>query len=252
MLETTLNQQLADKLAQKEAQLDFAYDCLSKFTRVISHDINTPTATLKRLLEMLHEGHMEQLDEDGQEILNMSLVSVTRSHDLSTGLLEYSNNCRPSSARDTVDTALIVSDVVSSYEEQIKQRNITVNVAQMPNIISNADAITNLFSNLLDNALKFNPADDQHRTINIRCERHDQHTEFQFEDQGIGIMPEHAETLFEPMARLVTRAEYPGAGLGLSLCTAIVHALEGWLWVTPSPSGGSIFHIHLPDLEVTV
>ncbi len=247
-----MNQQPAKKLAQKEAQLDFAYDCLSKFTKVISHDINTPIATLKQLLGMLHQGHMEQLDEDGQEILNMALVSVSRTHDLSTGLLEYSNNCRPSSVRDTVDIALIVSDVVGSYAEQINQRNITINVTQMPSIVSNADAITKLFSNLLDNALKFNPADGQHRTIDIRCERHDQHTEFQFEDQGIGIMPEHAETLFKPMARLVTRAEYPGAGLGLSLCTTIVHALEGWLWVTPSPSGGSIFHIHLPDLEVTV
>lgn len=252
MMSTThIAQKLAEQLAQKEAQLDFAYSCLSTFTHVISHDINSPISTLKQLLEMLHESHYEHLDEHGQEVLDMTLLSATRAHDLSTGLLTYSQQCRPSNVRETVDTALVISDVVSSYEGQIQKQNITVNVGEMPPIISNADALTNLFSQFLDNALKFNPSDNQHRTINIRCEQHEQHAEFQFEDQGIGVAPQRVEKLFKPMGRLVTRAEYAGAGLGLALCTIIAHALKGSLWVTPGTSGGSIFHVRLPNLEAS-
>ncbi len=57
----------------------------------------------------------------------------------------------------------MISDVVSSYEGQVQKQNITVNVGEIAPIISNADALTNLFSQFLDNALKFNPSDNQHR-----------------------------------------------------------------------------------------
>ena len=94
------------------------------------------------------------------------------------------------------------------------------------------------------NAIKFRRAEPP--LIRINAERSGREWQFSFADNGIGIASEHAELVFVIFKRLHTRDEYPGSGIGLSICKKIVEQLGGRIWVESILGQGSTFRFTLP------
>jgi signal transduction histidine kinase len=111
-------------------------------------------------------------------------------------------------------------------------------------VLSNEAEMIQLLQNLIGNALKYRRADVV-PDIRISSSRHDGLWEITVEDNGIGIRPEYAETVFLPFRRLHGR-EIPGTGIGLALCRRIVERHGGRIWVESARDGGSAFHFTVP------
>jgi signal transduction histidine kinase len=106
--------------------------------------------------------------------------------------------------------------------------------------------LAQVFQNLIGNALKFRGQAPPR--IRLAARKQNQEWTFSVADNGIGIAPEHAQTIFAIFKRLHTHAEYPGSGIGLSICKKIVEQHGGRIWVESEPGKGSTFHFVLPCL----
>ena len=104
-----------------------------------------------------------------------------------------------------------------------------------------------LFQNLIGNAIKF--CAEKSPQIQVGAERQGDEWVFSVRDNGIGIDMEFAERVFTLFQRLHTRTEYPGTGMGLSICKKIVERHGGRIWVEAEPGKGSTFSFTLPDGE---
>ena len=101
----------------------------------------------------------------------------------------------------------------------------------------NPEKLQRVLYNLMQNAVRHTPQDG---TVTLRAERDDDFVRIEVADDGEGIPPEHAERVFERFFRGGDgAAQRTGAGLGLSICRAIVEAHGGRIWVEPGDGGGS-------------
>lgn len=101
-----------------------------------------------------------------------------------------------------------------------------------------------VFKNLIGNALKYNQSVETAR-IHVSAERSAKVWSISVRDNGIGIEPQHLESIFAPFKRL-HGAEYPGSGIGLAICQKIAERYRGRIWVESTPFEGSTFHFMIP------
>ena len=119
--------------------------------------------------------------------------------------------------------------------------------AVLPTVMADTTQLSQVFQNLIANALKFRG--EQPPLIHIEADRDVEQGQWLFSvrDNGIGIEPQYAERIFLIFQRLHSRNEYPGTGIGLALCKRIVERHGGRIWIESEPGKGSTFYFTLPD-----
>ena len=117
----------------------------------------------------------------------------------------------------------------------------------LPEVQANAGQLTQLFQNLIGNAIKFK-GDDLPRIV-VSADKCGDEWRFSVKDNGIGIEAQYAEKIFVIFQRLHTRQEYPGTGIGLSICKRIVERHGGRIWFESEPGVGSTFYFTLPKIK---
>jgi light-regulated signal transduction histidine kinase (bacteriophytochrome) len=117
----------------------------------------------------------------------------------------------------------------------------------MPRVTANTVQLTQLFQNLIGNALKF--CKDRRPEIRVAAERQGPEWVFSVQDNGIGIDPQYRDRIFLIFQRLHKREEYEGTGIGLAICKKIVEQQGGRIWVESEPGKGSTFKFTLPAIE---
>jgi chemotaxis family two-component system sensor kinase Cph1 len=126
----------------------------------------------------------------------------------------------------------------------LEEKGAEVIVDPLPTVDGDETQLSQLFQNLVGNAIKF----VEHGTprVNVHAEPHDREWLFSVSDNGIGIDPAHADRIFNVFQRLHGRGEYPGSGIGLAICKRIVERHHGRIWVDQRPEGGSSFYFTIP------
>jgi PAS domain S-box-containing protein len=160
------------------------------------------------------------------------------------GLLKLSRSGRAALTIGSLDMNLLVARVFSSLEFAAKQAGVELRVSDLPSCKGDEVQLTQVFTNLVANALKFlDPA--RPGVIRISGAIEHGHAHYCVEDNGIGIAPEHQENIFELFHRLdPSRTE--GEGLGLTIVRQILVRLDGQVQVESKPGEGSRFHVTLP------
>jgi len=112
--------------------------------------------------------------------------------------------------------------------------------------VADGRLLVQLFQNLIGNSIKFRAKEPPR--IRISAEKHNREWAFAIRDNGIGIASQHLQSIFGIFKRLHTHEEYPGSGIGLSICKKIVEQHGGRIWVESAPEQGATFKFVLPTL----
>jgi signal transduction histidine kinase len=183
------------------------------------------------------------LEQDIPESLRYIQTSTAKMDSLLAGLLRISRLGREGTHEEQLDMNKMMSMVVQTIEFRIKQTGATVTCAGLPACRGDALQINQVFSNLLDNALKYlDPGRPGAITISGRSEKG--RSIYCVEDNGIGIPPEQQQKIFMLFYKLDPAT--PGEGLGMSIITRVLEKNHGKVWVESEVGKGSKFYVELP------
>jgi signal transduction histidine kinase len=255
----------ARALEQRTEQLQAKNGELSDFLYVVSHDLRAPLINLEGFGQTLQQGIGElgavldaagtpperwpALREEIDESLDFILRSVTKMDFLVRGLVELSRLDSRPVGMQPVDLARVVDDVVASLHHTISTRGIAVRVQPLPFVTGDPLRLSQVFGNLLDNAVKYMPSEGEAR-IDVGLERNGDGARFFVRDTGIGIRPEDQGKIFRLFARLGAPT-VPGDGLGLTAVKKIIEQHGGSIWVESALGAGSTFWFTLPGRDAT-
>ncbi|MGH2978509.1 MAG: sensor histidine kinase, partial [Solirubrobacterales bacterium] len=217
------------------------------FAYVASHDLSEPLRMVSSYVQLLARRYQDQLDSDADEFIGFAVDGVNRMQRLIDDLLAYSRAGTAEYRFGPVDVAELVRDTLAGMRTTVAEAGATVVAGELPEVWGDEGQLRQLFQNLIGNGIKFR-AEDPPR-VEVSAERRGNGWLFDVSDNGIGIDPRHAERIFSVFKRLHGRDEYPGSGIGLSICKRIVERHHGRIAVERSPSGGSTFSFTIPDRE---
>ena len=219
---------------------------LKSFVHIISHDLKTPTISIRGFSSRLLKNYQEQLGERGRKYVEQIDASARRMEALVSDLLELSRIGQVASTFEDVSSLELVKNVSSNLQNRLKEKGIKLVVAHnLPTIYCDRKRIYQVFENLLINAIKFTRRTDNPK-IEIGYQDRGSDGQFYLKDNGIGIDPEHHRKIFEIFHRVERIEDEEGTGLGLTIVERIVASHGGKVWVESEKGKGATFYFTLP------
>lgn len=218
---------------------------LSQFAYVVSHDLQAPLRAVTSFAQLLRRRYGAQLDDDAQSIISSILEGTQNMNQLISAVLQYAKAGQQSPALQQIGLASVIDAVLLTLLPDIKETGAQVKcVTDIPVVETDWVQISQVFQNLIGNALKYRKPDVA-PDIKIFASVEEAEWVIAIEDNGIGIDPMYFERIFEPLKRLHGR-ELPGTGIGLAICRKIIQRFGGRIWLESTPGIGSKFFFTLP------
>jgi signal transduction histidine kinase len=201
---------------------------LEQFAYVASHDLQEPLRKVASFCQLLQRRYHGKLDERADAYIDFAVEGAKRMQVLINDLLAFSRVGRTKNFT-TVDLNSALNDALASLEPALEEAEAVVTGDPLPEVQGDQTLLTQVFFNLISNAVKFrgdNPA-----RVHISVRREGNEWVFCCADNGIGIEPQYAERIFVIFQRLHTREKYGGTGIGLAMCKKIVEFHGGRIWL---------------------
>nr|WP_249816778.1 MULTISPECIES: ATP-binding protein [unclassified Bradyrhizobium] len=259
---------------ERTADLREANDEIQRFAYIVSHDLRSPlvnimgfTSELEELGgdifrrigglthvaadgpppasgEIVLEGADKQLSEDFSEALGFIKTSIAKMDRLISAILNLTREGRREFQPVKIDTGELIGAIVSTLAHQAAEAQAEIQVEPLPNLVSDRLALEQIFSNLIDNAIKYLKSGVPGE-IRIRGRTKLGYAIFEISDNGRGIDPKDHQRIFDLFRRAGTQ-DKPGQGIGLAHVRALVRRLGGTMSVSSELNAGSTFTITLP------
>jgi light-regulated signal transduction histidine kinase (bacteriophytochrome) len=194
----------------------------------------------------LEQRYKDNLDDKADEYIGFIVDGAHHMKQLIDDLLAYSRITTHAKEFEPVNLEKVLDTVLTNLSVSIEDNQVKIQHNTLPTLLADPTQIGQIFQNLIANAIKFHGEKDPN--IEINAHRDGDEWIFAFKDNGIGIDPEHQEQIFDVFRRLHTREDYPGTGIGLSICQKIIKRHGGRLWVESEIDKGSIFYFTIPDI----
>ncbi|MGZ8920650.1 MAG: PAS domain S-box protein [Limisphaerales bacterium] len=237
-------EELERLVSDRTARLQETIGELEAFSYSISHDMRAPLRAMQGYAKVLLEDYSKTLDATAQKYLDRIQRASHRLDLLIQDVLAYSKVAKGDIALHPVDLEHLLDDIVTSHPEFQEPRARLVVDRPLPMIRGHEAYLTQCVTNLLGNAVKFVP-EGKTPTIRIRAEDLGQKVRISFEDNGIGIDPEHFPRIFEIFGQVHADKKFGGTGIGLAIVRKAVHRMNGDVGVESQPGNGSRFWILL-------
>jgi PAS domain S-box-containing protein len=216
---------------------------------MIIHDLRNPLANIMNSLDVLRDELADQANSaPHKELLRIATRSSKRMRQLINSILDLSRLESGQPLQNVAQTDLdkLLRDAMQFVKPQLDIRNIklTANIAPtLPHVETDADMISRVVLNLLENAIKFTQVGS---TVHLAAQSNETDVQVSITDDGPGIPTSQQRTIFEKFVRLQHQGKPKGTGLGLAFCKLAIKAHGGQIWVESAPGQGSTFHFTLP------
>jgi signal transduction histidine kinase len=255
-LQNKMLREMNAELQTRTQELSFTNTALTQlnqekneFLGIVAHDLKNPLSAIL--------GTAEELEESCEELSKEELLRLTVSiQHASRKMFQLINNLLDVNKIETgkhclnvqrIDTLTVLQELLPQYTQKAKWKGITIHVTHTDNqyyAMADENAITQVFDNLLSNALKYSA---HHKEIQIHIQQTAQYVRYGIQDQGPGLSIADQQKLFGKFARLTpkpTDAE-PSTGLGLFIVKKLIGAMNGKVWCESTLGKGTTFWIEL-------
>jgi signal transduction histidine kinase len=212
---------------------------LDDFTNMASHDLQEPLRTLTSFSDMLRKDLDQSLPERAAQDIGFITDAAKRMQTLIQDLLALSRAGRGTKRREKVSLGECADRALDALAKRMKDTRAQVTRDELPEVWGDSTLLTQLYQNLIGNALKF--CGNQPPVIRLTVEERDGDPVFGVQDNGIGIDAKYSQQIFQPFRRLHGHAQYEGSGIGLAICRKIVERHGGKIWVDSEPGKGAHF-----------
>jgi signal transduction histidine kinase len=248
-LQTEIDQRKRTEKALKDTTLKLTSSNtdLQQFAYVASHDLQEPLRAVAGFLTLIARKEEGKFDEETVGWINHAVEGSQRMRTLINDLLAYARV--ESRGKDLVETDCNKALVQAKKDLSVilEETGAQINASELPKVLGEEGQLTQLFQNLIGNALKFRGSEKP--VVSIGAAQKNGEWIFSVKDNGIGFDQEHAERIFVIFQRLQGREEYKGTGIGLALCKKIVERHGGRIWAESAKGSGSTFFFTIPMMQ---
>lgn len=236
--------ELEIRVQERTSELEKVNRDLSYFNHIATHDLQEPLRQLITFGDLLVSGS-SALDMEGRHYAGRIQVLAQRASSLTRDILKYSTMSSQVMHFSLTDLNSLIHDVIHAFKEETERKGAILEVEELRPIEVDPILMTDVFSSLIGNALKF--AGEEKPKIRIYGESGgDQQYSIFIEDNGIGFDESFLDRIFIPFQRLHGRSHYAGNGIGLAICRKILDMHGGVITAKSRPNIGSVFILTLP------
>ncbi|MVM34556.1 response regulator [Spirosoma sp. HMF4905] len=261
-----LSEELDEQVQQRTQQLQLSIhdlqrsnENLQQFAYIASHDLQEPLRKIQSFGDLLKNRYAEPLGE-GIEHLERMQTAASRMSTLIRDLLAYSRISTRQETAAPVSLSKLVQTVLSDLADSVRETDALIQVEPLPTVMGNASQLSQLFDNLLSNALKFRRMGSA-PIIRLRASLIDvldmplslkparlanQYYRIDVSDNGVGFDEKYLDRIFQVFQRLHGKSEYAGTGVGLAICEKVVANHGGAITASSQPGQGATFSVYLP------
>jgi signal transduction histidine kinase len=245
VLSTTVRERRAPapRLVDTAAELGRSNSDLERFAHAASHDLKEPLRTMASFAQLLQSRYAGRVDADADQFVRYVVDGATRMQRLVDDLLAYSRVGSEGVRTAPVAAEEALAEALAGLKVALESAGALVSHDALPVVKADGRLLTQLFQNLVDNAVKFRRSDPAR--VHVSAQFDGRAWVFSVRDNGIGIDPRYADRIFTMFRRLHGR-DHEGSGIGLALCKRIVERHGGRIWLASEPGKGSTFYFSLP------
>jgi signal transduction histidine kinase len=227
-------------------QLNHANRDLRSFAYIASHDLKTPLRGIKVLIDWIASDYVDRFDDSGRESIDLLKNRITRMYSYIEAIRQYIGIGYVKENKVAVDFNALVHEVIDNLAPP---ENIAIKIKnELPVIKCEKGYITQVFQNLLSNAIRY--MDKPHGRIEIGCTEEDDCWKFSVADNGPGIDEKYHDKIFEIFQTLSAKDQSESTGIGLTIVKKIVELYNGKVWVESKLGKGSTFFFTLSKQSI--
>jgi len=234
------------KIKTRTKELEMINEHLDSFAYSVSHDLRAPLRAISGFAQVLIDTQGDKVNEEMRHYLDRISEGAQKMGQLIDDLLGFSRATRSEIKYEKINVENIVNDLVKAYREVELDRDIEFIVNPLGEVEADKEMLKVVFSNLLQNAIKFT-IDREKPRIEIGSEQKEDHIQFYVKDNGIGFDMKYKDKLFKAFQRLQTDERFTGTGIGLTTVKRIVSKHGGNIWAKGEVDKGAEFYFTLPS-----
>ena len=242
--DVTERRMLAEELRMFATDLERSNRELDQFAEVVSSDLKYSLNDIQSSCENLESSYRRILDPTGISLLDKIHSRAEYMQKMIDEIQVYSRVETRGKPFAEVDLNQVAGQIKKKLAEVIKSSQGLREISPLPKVWADQEQLEQLLEHLISNAFKFRSKVPPQ--VKIEAEEKDNIWQITVQDNGIGIVSEDQERIFNMFRRLHSKQEYPGNGIGLSLCQKVIDHHGGRIWVESAPGTGSKFHFTLP------
>ncbi|MBY9005436.1 MAG: substrate-binding domain-containing protein [Candidatus Lokiarchaeota archaeon] len=226
-------------------ELEKINENLEEFNFIVSHDLKTPLTATIGFLNLYLNKYNSELNSNAKELIDYAINNSYQMNRLIDDLLKYSCITQNKNYEEKINCNEIISEIMMNFKLIIEEKSVEIICDKLPVIRSQKIQIKQLFQNIIENSIKFHG--EKNPIIEIKAKIENDKWLFSIQDNGIGIDPKDHDKIFKIFKRIHHKKEYPGTGIGLSICKKIVENHKGTIWIESELNKGTTFFFTLPS-----
>ncbi|TDQ11080.1 ATP-binding protein [Pedobacter metabolipauper] len=231
----------ANEIRILNERLKLAYDELDTFSYTISHDLRTPLTSIKSYTELFLAQNKE-LDEKGKKLLDRVVSGADKMAFLINEILKLARVGRSDIQFATINAQKLVQEITLEVISALNAPHVKVVVGDCPDLTGDQTLITQVFTNLISNAIKYSEKSPDPE-VYIEGKLVGDEVIYSIKDNGIGIDVNYHDKVFELFKRMDNVRDYEGTGVGLAIVKRIIERHNGRIWFESELKVGTVFYI---------